>query len=81
MTQARLTRLRRLCISYPLLDICKQSGGLNKYISFVFINFIMITKQLIDNNIAIKMLSLMRIKKLHCVIFAVVAVYLQRKTA
>ena len=39
------------------------------------------TKQLIDNNIAIKMLSLMRIKKLHGVIFAVVAVYLQRKTA
>ena len=41
----------------------------------------MITKQLIDNNIAIKMLSLMRIKKRHGVIFAVVAVYLQRKTA
>ena len=39
----------------------------------------MITKQLIDNNIAIKMLSLMRIKRLHGVIFAAVAVYLQRK--
>ena len=39
----------------------------------------MITKQLIDNNIAIKMLSLMRIKKRHGVIFAVVAVYNTKK--
>ena len=36
----------------------------------------MITKQLNDNDIAIKLLSLMRIKKLNAV-----AVYLVRKTA
>ena len=36
----------------------------------------MITKQLNDNNIAVKMLILMRIKKLSGVIFPAVAVYL-----
>lgn len=41
----------------------------------------MITKQLNDNNIATKMLSLVRIKELNGVIFPEVAVYLQRKTA
>ena len=41
----------------------------------------MITKQLNDNNIAVKMLSLMGIKKLNGVIFSAVAVYFQRKTA
>ena len=41
----------------------------------------MITKQLNDNNIAVKMLSLMHIKKLNGVLFSAVAVYLQRKTA
>ena len=40
----------------------------------------MITKQLNDNNIATKVLSLMRIKKINGVIFPEVAVYLQRKT-
>ena len=41
----------------------------------------MITKQLNDNNIAVKMLSLMHIKKLNGVLFSAVAVYLQRITA
>ena len=41
----------------------------------------MITKQLNDNKIAVKMLSLMHIKKLNGVLFSAVAVYLQRKTA
>ena len=37
ITQARLTHLRRLWISYPLLDICKQSGALNNLlIHFIF---------------------------------------------
>ena len=48
---------------------------------YVIINFVMITKQLNDNNIAVKMLSLMHIKKLNGVLFSAVAVYLQRKTA
>ena len=41
----------------------------------------MITKQLNDNKIAVKMLSLMHVKKLNGVLFSAVAVYLQRKTA
>ena len=48
---------------------------------YVIINFVMITKQLNDNNIAVKMLSLLHIKKLNGVLFSAVAVYLQRKTA
>ena len=43
---------------------------------YVFINFVMITKQLNDDNTAVKMLILMRIKKLSGVIFPAVAVYL-----
>ena len=41
----------------------------------------MITKQLNDNNIAVKMLSIMYIKKLNGELFSAVAVCLQRKTA
>ena len=41
----------------------------------------MITKQLNNNKIAVKMLSLMHIKKLNGVLFSAVAVYFQRKTA
>ena len=48
---------------------------------YVITNFVMISKQLNDNNIAVKMLSLMHIKKLNGVLFSAVAVYLQRKTA
>ena len=48
---------------------------------YIIINFVMITKQLNDNNIAVKMLSLMHIKKLNGVLFSAVAVYLQRKPA
>ena len=48
---------------------------------YIIINFVMITKQLNDNNIAVKMLSLMHIKKLNSVLFSAVAVYLQRKPA
>ena len=48
---------------------------------YVIINFVMITKQLNDNNIAVKMLSIMYIKKLNGMLFSAVAVYFQRKTA
>ena len=59
---------------------CSQQIPAFHFCLYVFINFLMITKQLNDDNIATKMLSLMRIKKINGVIFPEVAVYLQRKT-
>ena len=80
ITQPRLT-YRLSPLRHMQTKRCSQQIPAFHFWLYFFINFLMITKQLNDDNIATKMLRLLRIKKINGVKFPEVAVYLQRKTA